>query len=170
VPQTKSEIREDPCPLVLPGVRERERSGRRLRGAFTWQVRQKNTSRFARPGTLSSFARIARGQRFPTTLSEENRLGLLRLVFEDIEDAGTPESFTPALATEILDFVERMWDKVEVFLIHCDVGLSRSPAVAAALCRIYYDHNGRWFDSIFPNRLVYRLLVETHAWRKRSLK
>jgi hypothetical protein len=39
-------------------------------------------------------------------------------------------------------------------------------AVAAALCRIYYDHDGGWFDSIFPNRLVYRLLVETHAGRQ----
>ena len=85
------------------------------------------------------------------------------MVFEDTEEAGTAESFTPALATEILDFAEKMWDRVDVFLIHCEVGLSRSPAIAAALCRIYYNHDGRWFDSIFPNRLVYRLIVEAHA-------
>jgi hypothetical protein len=58
-----------------------------------------------------------------------------------------------------------MWDNVDVFLVHCEVGLSRSPAVAAALRRIYYNHDGRWFGSIFPNRLVYRLLVEANARR-----
>lgn len=97
-------------------------------------------------------------------------MGLLRLVFEDTEEPDTPESFNPALATEILDFVEQMWDKVEGFLIHCEVGLSRSPAVAAALCRIYYNHDGRWFDSIFPNRLVYQLLIETNARRSATGK
>lgn len=99
---------------------------------------------------------------FPV-LSEENRVGSLRLVFEDTEEPDEPESFTAAQAVEILAFVATMWDRVEVFLIHCEAGLSRSPAVAAALCRIYYDHDGGWFESIFPNRLVYRLLVETHA-------
>ena len=72
----------------------------------------------------------------------ENRVGLLRLVFEDTEEPDTPASFTAALASEILAFVEQMWDQVEVFLIHCEVGLSRSPAVAAALCQIYYQHDG----------------------------
>ncbi len=99
---------------------------------------------------------------FPV-LDAENRVGLLRLVFEDIEDPDTPTSFTTALAAEILAFVEQMWNQVDVFLVHCEAGLSRSPAVAAALSRIYYDHDGGWFESIFPNRLVYRLLVETHA-------
>ena len=99
---------------------------------------------------------------FPV-LDAENRVGLLRLVFEDIEDPDTPTSFTTALAAEILAFVEQMWNQVDVFLVHCEAGLSRSPAVAAALSRIYYDHDGGWFESIYPNRLVYRLLVETHA-------
>lgn len=104
---------------------------------------------------------------FPV-LHGENRMGVLRLVFEDTEEVDSPDAFNSSQAREILDFVEKMWVKVEVFLIHCEVGLSRSPAVAAALCRIYYNHDGRWFDSIFPNRLVYRLLVETYAQRSRT--
>ena len=63
-----------------------------------------------------------------------------------------------------------MRDQVEVFLVHCQLGLSRSPAVAAALCRIYYDQDGRWFESIFPNRLVYHVLLETHARRSGKAK
>ncbi len=58
-----------------------------------------------------------------------------------------------------------LWDQAESFLIHCDVGLSRSPAVAAALSRIYYGDDGQWFELDFPNRLVYDVLVEMHARR-----
>ena len=53
-----------------------------------------------------------------------------------------------------------MWEEVDVFLIHCEAGLSRSLAVAAALSRIYYNDDGPWFELEFPNRLVYRLLIE----------
>ena len=98
-------------------------------------------------------------------LDGENRVGLLRLTFEDITDAGKPGAFTAAVATEILDFVEAAWDKTEVFLIHCETGLSRSPAIAAALSRVYYGDGGPWAEHNFPNPLVYRLIVETHALR-----
>ncbi len=98
-------------------------------------------------------------------LSEDNRLGLLRLVFEDITQPNTPRSFAPAQAAEILDFVASVWDQAEVFLIHCDVGLSRSPAVAAAPSQIYYGDGERWFELDFPNRLVYEVLIAEHARR-----
>lgn len=101
-------------------------------------------------------------------MSEANRVGLLRLVFDDITQPDTPRSFTPALAAEILDFVASVWDQAEAFLIHCDVGLSRSPSVAAALSRIYYGDDGPWFELEFPNRLVYDVLVETH-YRKQTV-
>jgi len=53
-----------------------------------------------------------------------------------------------------------------MLLIHCDVGLSRSPAVAAALSRTYYGYDGPWFELDFPNHLVYDVPVETHARRE----
>jgi len=114
-----------------------------------------------------SWAAITSGREHPV-LSEANRVGLLRLVFDDITQPGTPQSFTPALAAEILNFVASVWDKAEMLLIHCDVGLSRSPAVAAALSRIYYGDDGQWLALDFPNHLVYKLLVETHARRSKE--
>jgi predicted protein tyrosine phosphatase len=93
-------------------------------------------------------------------LSEENRRGLLRLVFADTADPNRDDAFNPALAQELLEFVERMWDEVEVFLIHCEAGLSRSPGVASALAKIYYDDESLWQTYCFPNQLVYRLLLE----------
>jgi predicted protein tyrosine phosphatase len=107
---------------------------------------------------------ITSGGGFPD-LSETNRVGLLRLVFDDITQLDAPRSFTPSLAAEILDFAASVWDQAEILLIHCDIGLSRSPAVAAALSRIYYGDDGPWFEMDFPNRLVYELLVETHERR-----
>ena len=42
-------------------------------------------------------------------LDEENRVGLLRLAFKDTAEPGKSGSFSASLATEILDFMERMW-------------------------------------------------------------
>jgi predicted protein tyrosine phosphatase len=134
-----------------------------------FEVRSARNAEFFQSDRPWAAIQISHQDDFPT-LHSENRVGLLRLVFEDTEEADTPESFNSALATEILDFVEKMWDQVEVFLVHCQVGLSRSPAVAAALCRIYYNHDGRWPTPLFRNRLVYRVLLETHARRSATEK
>ena len=129
-----------------------------------FDVRSARNAEFFRSDRPWAAISISSGHECPL-LSEDNRVGLLRLVFEDITQPDTPESFTPAQAAEILDFVASVWDKVDVFLVHCDAGLSRSPAVAAALSRIYYGDDGQWFELDFPNRLVYDLLVETHSRR-----
>jgi len=105
------------------------------------------------------------------TLNATKRLGLLRLAFLDMDrhvvgieehDSWSNGSrlFTPENADQILDFVEEMWDKVDLFLVHCEAGISRSPAVAAALCKIKHGHDKHYFDNYTPNRLVYRTLLE----------
>jgi predicted protein tyrosine phosphatase len=104
---------------------------------------------------------------FPT-LSEENRLGLLQLAFADTADPDRDDSFTPARARNILDFVDQMWEQIDVLLIHCEAGLSRSPGVAAALSRIYYNDDGPWFEYDFPNTLVYQRLVDENKRRARD--
>jgi predicted protein tyrosine phosphatase len=129
-----------------------------------FEVRSARNAEFFRSDRPWTAISITSGREHPV-LSEANRVGLLRLVFDDITQLDTLHSFTPALAAEILDFVASVWDQVDVFLIHCDVGLSRSPAVAAALSRIYYGDDGQWFEMDFPNRLVYDVLVETHSQR-----
>ena len=101
---------------------------------------------------------------FPT-LSEDNREGLLQLVFADTADPGRPNSFTAFQAAELLDFVEQVWDQIEVLLIDCEAGMSRSPGVAAALSRIYYGDDGPWGEYDFPNSLVYGRLVDGHQQR-----
>ena len=132
-----------------------------------FEVRSARNAEFFRSDRPWAAISITSGREHPV-LSETNRVGLLRLVFDDITQADTPQSFTPALAAEILDFVASLWDQAEAFLIHCDVGLSRSPVVAAALSRIYYGDDGPWFELDFPNRLVYDVLVATHSRRSEA--
>jgi len=104
---------------------------------------------------------VSSAAHFFPTLSEANRIGLLRLVFEDTVERSNPASFSDRHAEEILDFVEGIWRLADVLLIHCEVGLSRSPAIAAALSRLYFDDDGPWSEFDFMNRLVYQMLVES---------
>ncbi len=101
---------------------------------------------------------------FPV-LSEDNREELLQLVYSYTVAPARPDSFTASLAAELLDFVARIWDRIEVLLIHCEAGMSRSPGVVAAVCRIYYGDDGPWGEHDFPNSSVYRLLVDGHRQR-----
>ena len=130
-----------------------------------FDVRSCRNAEFFRCGRPWAAISISTLGDFPV-LSYDNRVGLLRLVFSDTLDPGTPNAFTQSLAVEILDFVEQMWDEADVFLIHCEAGLSRSPAVAAALSRIYYNDDGPWLELDFPNGLVYRLLIEANLGRQ----
>jgi predicted protein tyrosine phosphatase len=134
-----------------------------------FEVRSARNAQFFRCDRPWAAISISSGDHFPV-LDGANRVGLLRLSFQDITEPDQPGAFNAALATEILDFVEAAWDKTEVFLIHCEVGLSRSPAVAAALSRIYFGDDGPWPEHDFCNPLVYSAIVETHALRGRCGK
>lgn len=103
-------------------------------------------------------------------LSEYHRLGLLQLAFMDVSNpTRISEVMTHGQAEQILDFVDSMWDRVETFLIHCEGGLSRSPAVGAAIA---YTRLGRgwdqyFFDNYTPNMLVYWTILRAyygHGW------
>jgi hypothetical protein len=105
------------------------------------------------------------------TLNATQRMGLLQLAFADLE---FPKSgyehmlFNHEEADKILDFVADMYDKVEVFLVHCEAGVSRSPAVAAALTKIYGGDDSFYFDNYCPNMLVYNRLLKRAEERKNA--
>lgn len=61
-------------------------------------------------------------------------------------------------------FVQRWCNEVETIVVHCEQGISRSPAVAAAICKVLGDENVRFFGEYMPNRYIYNLLV----WRSAS--
>lgn len=107
-------------------------------------------------------------------LSEENRLKLLRMTFFDFD---TPRQiheefmeffFNKGHAEQILDFVDEVQDKIDLLLVHCEAGVSRSPAVGAAISRLKWGKDQVFFDKYTPNRLVYSKILEVGHERTKS--
>lgn len=61
-------------------------------------------------------------------------------------------------ANQIAEFVNEVWDKVDVIICQCEHGQSRSAAIAAAISQIKYQNGIKIFadDNYYPNKLVYR--------------
>jgi len=64
-------------------------------------------------------------------------------------------------ANQILDFVNGVWNKIDLFMVHCQAGISRSPAIAAAIAKIKYGNDTEFFERYCPNSLVYSMLLRT---------
>ena len=98
----------------------------------------------------------------PTLIDSPLRLGVLRLGFDDVapnkngERGKTP--MTSAQAREIREFVEAHLEFLELVVVHCDAGMCRSPAVAAALWRWLEGSRGPFFETFRPNPHVYRTM------------
>jgi Phosphotransferase enzyme family len=95
------------------------------------------------------------------TLAESvHRQGVLRLQFDDTGDYGQPlreaTLFSKVHAIAILSFIEAHRGIVSHVVVHCEAGASRSPAVAAVICRLWGGDDHRFFTDFSPNRYVYR--------------
>jgi len=103
----------------------------------------------------------------------DKTLGILRLWFFD-RDTPTGEAskdlesflFMPTHADQILDLVAAH-PTAEHFIVHCDAGISRSSAIAAAISKITCGDDSEYFHGCryHPNRRVYRGILEAHARR-----
>ncbi|MEA2746105.1 MAG: hypothetical protein QOI41_248 [Myxococcales bacterium] len=95
-------------------------------------------------------------------------LGILRLSFADAETASDRyaerDLFSREHATKIWSFVLQHRLDVERIVVHCDAGVSRSPAVGAALARVFNGSDAEFFAGRYrPNMRVYRMLLETNS-------
>lgn len=98
-------------------------------------------------------------------LKEENRIGLLQMEFDDVNNTAKG-SFLAKHADEILAFAQEMIPKIEVLMVHCHAGLSRSPGVAAALYKLLTNGDDTYyFRSYTPNTKVYQTILRV-AQRK----
>lgn len=104
-------------------------------------------------------------------LKTENRVGLLRLSFWDISNPSFMQIetfdnklFSKKQAKYILDFVAEVWPIADTLLVHCEAGLSRSPAIAAAISNIYLGDGTEndYFSRYMPNNFVFKTLIEVH--------
>lgn len=98
---------------------------------------------------------------------------ILRLEFSDIENSSylNPEwieknnikLFNKDMADQILSFFDKHKNNIDTLVVHCYAGVSRSAAVASALCRNHgFNKEANYFmDSqiFFANTLVLALLT-----------
>lgn len=90
---------------------------------------------------------------------------VLHLAFHDAEPAAslvTPPDIVPmteAHAEQIRAFVEEELAHVQAMVVHCEQGMSRSPAVAAAIARSLGLDEKPFFARYMPNTYVYKLVA-----------
>ena len=97
-----------------------------------------------------------------------HRLDVLRLQFHDSEDPAAGKENGVILiadeqAREIVEFVARHRENVRLIVCQCDLGMSRSAGVAAALSRWLQDEDEVFFRHYLPNRLVYNAVLRVAA-------
>lgn len=87
-----------------------------------------------------------------------------REIFEESMKLTGRTLFNRDMAGQILDFYQQ--HSTKVVLIHCDAGQCRSPAVAAALSKIFTGDDFQWFKPPYtPNSSVYRVIMEVASQR-----
>ncbi|MEZ4451961.1 MAG: hypothetical protein R3B09_21035 [Nannocystaceae bacterium] len=93
-------------------------------------------------------------------------LGILRLAFADRdfprEGEGPEGLFSREDARRIWDFVLAHREQARCVVLHCKAGVSRSPAVAAALARVLRGDDEEFFRRYGPNARVYRILLDVY--------
>lgn len=94
-----------------------------------------------------------------------NRLGILMLKFPDLDREIERYKYNNLLfnkynAQAILNFFNLHIGQIELVIVQCEAGISRSPAVAAALSKAIGQDDSYFFKHYIPNRLVYRTILK----------
>lgn len=101
----------------------------------------------------------------PAEIRQSDRcLEVLRLQFHDIQPGpgaatiGGMTSMDADHARQIWQFVQRWRDEAQTLVVQCEAGMSRSPAVAAAVAEYLGQDSGVFFADYAPNRYIYEML------------
>ena len=97
---------------------------------------------------------------------------ILQLTFVDLDaqpgaawlerHPGEDKLFTSEQAKQIWEFVAKVWDDIDLLMIHCYAGISRSSAVGKAISEVYQPECVDYFGMLYdPNKLVHKILAET---------
>lgn len=122
---------------------------------------------YPRPWACISITDAILGEekRWPIVGNDPNRVDILRMGFDDVEfvrDFQKP--LTVEQAKQIWNFVAEIWGQVQLLMIHCHAGISRSPAIGKAISDVYQPDFSSYFDQLYsPNRLAYARMVEARS-------
>lgn len=90
-----------------------------------------------------------------------SRLSTLFLKFDDVEDIDSRYVyFDRSMASDIIEFVENYCAQVDLIVVQCEAGLSRSVAIGSALSKILNYTDDEIFTKGIPNMFVYTTLLD----------
>ena len=98
--------------------------------------------------------------------SESYRLASLFLKFSDF-DGYTPQMpeeikkslFNKELAILVWNLIDTYKDEIDLIVVNCEAGISRSPGMVAAISKILNGEDDYFFKHFLPNMLVYRTML-----------
>lgn len=98
---------------------------------------------------------------------QKSRLGWIGLRFYDLDEDIAQFTYGKFLfekkhAIMILKFVNLWKDKIDLILINCVAGISRSMAIGGALGKILNNDDTYFFKQGIPNMRVYRRLLKEY--------
>lgn len=90
----------------------------------------------------------------------QNLVDVIKLKFDDISKLKEGyKRITLDQARQIMEFVDRVWDKIELLMIHCNAGLCRSPACGQVISEKYQPDFASFYEDLYhPNEAVVRAL------------
>ena len=99
---------------------------------------------------------------FPPNLHEANLVAMLPLQFDDVEFDRPASRLRPInddQVDQVWKFVKEHWENVDLLVIHCAAGISRSTATAMAISDRYQPEFAKYYEQLYsPNSLVFESL------------
>ena len=71
--------------------------------------------------------------------------------------------FNKSLAEAVWKFVDKYKDEVDLIVVNCELGISRSSGMAAAIGKILNGDDMDFFRYFIPNMHVYRKMMEVKS-------
>ena len=71
--------------------------------------------------------------------------------------------FNKSLARVVWKFVDKYKDEVDLIVVNCELGISRSSGMAAAISKILNGDDMDFFKYFIPNMDVYRKMMEVKS-------
>jgi predicted protein tyrosine phosphatase len=114
----------------------------------------------------------------PKLLKDKSRIATLKLIFSDIDIGRINfrykwikeyklKLFSKLQAKLIVDFILANKDIVDLFVVNCEAGISRSPAVALAILYICEEDAASYYKRYdLYNRFVYTTIINEYINRR----
>ena len=67
--------------------------------------------------------------------------------------------FTMEMAKQVWEIVDRYEKDVDLIVINCEAGISRSSAVGAALSKVLNNDDNEFFRYFYPNMYIYNKVI-----------